>query len=62
MRNSLPVKLAAIIGLLLLPASFIIKHYWHTEPDGMDGFMKGAAIGLLLISVIKLVKYRNKTA
>jgi|GEM_PF-6056601 len=60
MRNSAPVKLAAIIGLILLPASFVIKHYWHAEPDGADGLIKGAAIGLLLISLIKLTKYRSK--
>jgi hypothetical protein len=39
------------LGLLLLSASFLLKHFFAI-PDFFDGFLKGISIGVILISVI----------
>ncbi len=48
------------VGLLLLAASFILKHFFIL-PDFVDGFLKGIGIGIIFISLIKqwYMKWEN---
>lgn len=45
-------SLGIAIGLFLLSASFIVKHYWPNA-DFADGFMKGLGITLMIGIFIK---------
>jgi hypothetical protein len=50
------------IGALTLSSSFIFKQYL-TLSDATDGFLKGLAIGLMILSLILLSKQaKNKRA
>jgi hypothetical protein len=50
-----------ILGTILLSSSFIIKRYTSLS-DGVDGFIKGIAIGLLILCLIVLFKQRKQQA
>lgn len=48
-----------LLGTILLSTGFISKRY-ATLSDGMDGFIKGISIGLLLLSLIIFFKQRKQ--
>ena len=52
MKPIIPVRFLLPIGLLLLSASFILKHFF-VLPDFADGFLKGIGIGIIFISLIR---------
>ena len=47
----LPIKLMAPIGLFLLSAGILIKHF-AAVPDFIDGFLKGIGIGMIFFSLV----------
>ena len=50
-----------ILGTILLGSSFIINRYILLS-DGMNGFIKGITIGLLILSLISFAKQRKLQA
>ena len=48
-----------IVGTFLLSLSFVIKRYLLLS-DGIDGFIKGISIGLLILSLVGLSKQRKQ--
>ncbi|MDP9079421.1 MAG: hypothetical protein M3O71_18470 [Bacteroidota bacterium] len=60
MKSIIPLKFMLPVGLLLLAASFILKHFFIL-PDFVDGFLKGIGIGIIFISLIKqwYMKWEN---
>lgn len=58
MKPVLPLKFLVPIGLLLLSASFILKHYTQL-PDVADGFLKGLSIGILFLSLVTYAKGKS---
>ncbi|WP_428328976.1 hypothetical protein [Mucilaginibacter sp.] len=52
MKPIIPVKYLLALGLLLLSASFILKHYFAL-PDFADGFLKGTGIGIIMLVLIR---------
>jgi hypothetical protein len=47
--------LLVIFGVLFMSLSFVFQHYTHI-PDIVNGILKGASIGLLLLGVVFLSK------
>jgi uncharacterized protein YybS (DUF2232 family) len=45
-------------GTVLMSMSFILKHYFALS-DSLDGFVKGIAIGLLLLTLLLIVRHHN---
>jgi len=58
MKNQNLKRLLLPIGLLLISASFIIKHFMDV-PDFIDGFLKGVGIGLLILALRASQKMRK---
>ncbi len=54
----MPLKLIAPTGLLLLSASFFIKHFIAIA-DFADGLLKGIGIGMILFSLINQWHMKN---
>ncbi|ASU33513.1 hypothetical protein MuYL_1615 [Mucilaginibacter xinganensis] len=52
MKPVIAYKYIVAIGLLLLSASLVLKHYF-VLPDFADGFLKGTGIGVLLLALVK---------
>lgn len=52
MKAIIPLKFMLPFGLFLLAGSFILKHFFAL-PDFADGFLKGAGIGIIFLSLIK---------
>jgi hypothetical protein len=50
-----------VAGLLLLNSGFIINRY-TTISDAMDGFIKGLSIGLMILSLIVLIRQKRRSA
>jgi hypothetical protein len=50
-----------VAGLLLLNSGFIIKRYMSVS-DATDGFIKGLSIGLLILSLIVLIRQKRRSA
>jgi hypothetical protein len=48
-----------IIGVLLMSVSFILKRYIALT-DIMDGFIKGVAFGLMILSLVFTLKKRKQ--
>ncbi|MBS1524755.1 MAG: hypothetical protein JST19_03840 [Bacteroidetes bacterium] len=46
------------IGLFILSASFIVKHYWP-QADFADGFMKGLGITLMIVMFIRQRRFSS---
>ena len=51
-------KLLLPIGLLLMPLTFIIKHFVEV-PDFADGLFKGVAIGVLILALLNQNKMKR---
>jgi hypothetical protein len=49
----IPIKFILPLGILLLAAGFIVKAFFNI-PDYIHGFLIGAGIGIILLSIIKL--------
>jgi len=58
MKPVIPIRYLLPVGLLMLSASFIIKHIF-TLPDFADGFIKGAGIGVIFLSLVYIFKTRQ---
>jgi len=52
MRPLFPVKYMLPVGLLLISASLILRHFIKM-PDFVDGALKGMGIGIIFLSLIK---------
>lgn len=53
MKPLIPIKYMLPIGLFLLALSFFIKRFYSSEPDAIDGLLKGFSIGLLVLYLIQ---------
>ncbi|NCD69378.1 hypothetical protein [Mucilaginibacter agri] len=58
MKPLLPVRFLIPIGLLIISASFVVKHF-AAVPDFADGFLKGIGIGILVLSLIFLSRSKQ---
>jgi uncharacterized membrane protein len=45
-------------GTICMSMSFILNHYFSIS-DSLDGFLKGIAIGLLLLTLLFIVRHQN---
>lgn len=50
-----------ITGLLIMSASFILRHYVELT-DATDGYIKGVGLGFILLSFYYAVRQRKGTA
>jgi hypothetical protein len=50
MKPILPLRFLFPVGLLILAASFVLKHFVPVS-DVADGFMKGLSISILIMSI-----------
>jgi hypothetical protein len=58
MRPVIPIRFLLPIGLLLLPASFIIKRLFNI-PDFADGLLYGIGFGIIILSLIRKSKSKQ---
>ena len=59
MKQVSRLRQLSALGLFILAASFFVKHFMPSLPDFADGLMKGAAIGLIGMSVIKQLQIKR---
>lgn len=58
MKPPLFFRLMLPLGLLLISASFLVSHFFKIN-DSLRGFLAGAGIGLMLVSLIKQWKMKR---
>lgn len=46
------------VGMILMGMSFVLKHYFSLS-DSLDGFVKGVAIGVLILTLIVIARHNN---
>lgn len=59
MKNQFPARLMAAMGLIIISASFFVRHYTQM-PDFADGLMKGIGIGMIVVALIKQTRLKRK--
>ena len=60
MTSLIPIKYMLPIGLFLLALSFFVKFIYKSEPDALDGFLKGISIGMLILYLGQSLHKRKK--
>ena len=61
MKPLIPIKYMLPLGLFILASSIIIKVIYKSEPDAIDGLLKGFSIGILVLYLIQSLYQRKKT-
>ncbi|MBB6108103.1 hypothetical protein [Mucilaginibacter lappiensis] len=61
MKPLIPIKYVLPLGLFLLALSMIVKSLYPSEPDAVDGLLKGFSIGILVLYLIQSLKLRKET-
>ncbi|MEZ2338188.1 hypothetical protein AB6735_21240 [Mucilaginibacter sp. RCC_168] len=60
MISLIPLKYMLPLGLFLLALSFFVKFIYKSEPDALDGLLKGISIGVLLLYLGQSLSKRKK--
>ncbi|WP_419700648.1 hypothetical protein [Mucilaginibacter sp. NFX135] len=60
MISLIPLKYMLPLGLFLLALSFFVKFIDKSEPDALDGLLKGISIGVLLLYLGQSLSKRKK--
>jgi len=61
MKPLIPIKYMLPLGLFILASSIIIKVIYKSEPDAVDGLLKGFSIGMLVVYLIQTLYKRKET-
>ena len=61
MKPLIPIKYILPLGLFVLALSIIIKSLYPSEPDAIDGLLKGFSIGGLVLYLIQSLYKRKET-
>lgn len=61
MISLIPIKYMLPIGLFLLALSFFVKFLYPSEPDTVDGLLKGISMGILLLYLGQTLHKPKKT-
>jgi len=61
MKPLIPIKYMLPLGLFILASSIIIKVIYKSEPDAIDGLLKGFSIGVLILYLIQSLYKRKET-
>lgn len=61
MNPLIPIKYMLPLGLFMLALSIIAKFLYPSEPDTIDGLLKGFSIGVLVLYLIQSLYKRKET-